>query len=175
MASGADRYVVLGIITGPHGIRGDVKLKSFTEDPEAIAQYGQLDTADGKRLEITSLKPAKAGFIARIKGIGDRNQAEALKGTELRLSRDRLPEPEEEEFYHADLVGLTATTSDGQTFGDVIAVHDFGAGDLLEIRLAGNGDTVLIPFKLATVPEIDIAVGRIVVMPPAADDIEELQ
>ncbi len=170
MATGSDRHVVLGVITGAHGIRGEVKLKSFTEDPQAIAGYGPLDTPSGAVLEITALKPVKNGFIARIKGIGDRNQAEALKGTELRIDRDRLPAPGAEEFYHADLIGLLAETAQGDSYGKVIAVHDFGAGDLLEIQLAGTSTTELVPFTRDTVPKIDIAAGTLVVVPPSEDE-----
>ena len=166
MASGSDRHVVLGIITSAHGIRGEVKLKSFTEDPAAITGYGPLATKSGATLEIASLKPSKNGFIARIKGVSDRNQAEALRGTELLVDRDRLPEPEEEEFYYADLIGLRAETTNGEYYGKVLAVHDFGAGDLLEIQLEDTSKTEYLAFKSETVPEIEIAKGRIVVVPP---------
>ncbi|NNE23467.1 MAG: ribosome maturation factor RimM [Rhizobiales bacterium] len=173
MASGSDRHVVLGIITSAHGICGEVKLKSFTEDPEAIAGYGPLATKAGGSLEIQSLKPSKNGFIARIKGVSDRNQAEALRGTELRVERDKLPEPGNEEFYYADLVGLNAETPDGQGYGKVTAVHDFGAGDLLEIQLTGTSKTELIAFTAETVPAIEIANGRIIVVPPVEDEEED--
>jgi len=173
MASGSDRHVVLGIITSAHGIRGEVKLKSFTEDPEAIVGYGPLETAAGGTLEISALKPSKNGFIARIKGVTDRNQAEALRGTELRVDRDKLPEPPEGEFYHADLVGLKAETSSGEPYGNVVAVHDFGAGDLVEIQLTGSSKTELIAFTAETVPAIEIANGRIIVVPPVEDEEED--
>ena len=173
MSIGNDRHVVLGIITSAHGIRGEVKLKSFTEDPGAIAGYGPLHTKTGGTLEIETLKPSKNGFIARIKGVKDRNQAEALRGTELRVDRDKLPEPGDEEFYYADLVGLAAETPDGKSYGKVIAVHDFGAGDLLEMQLTDTSKTELIAFSAATVPAIEIADGRIVVVPPVEDEEEE--
>lgn len=173
MASGSDHHVVLGIITSAHGIRGEVKLKSFTEDPGAIAGYGPLQTKTGGTLEIETLKPSKNGFIARIKGVTDRNQAEALRGTELRVDRSKLPEPDDEEFYYADLIGLNAETPDGQNYGKVIAVHDFGAGELLEIQLTGSNRTELIAFRAETVPAIEIANGRIVVVPPVEDEEED--
>ena len=173
MTSGSDHHVVLGIITSAHGIRGEVKLKSFTENPEAIASYGPLATKTGGTLEIEWLKPSKNGFIARIKGVSDRNQAEALRGTELRVDRKKLPEPDEEEFYYADLIGLRADTPDGDVYGKVIAVHDFGAGDLLEIQLDGSSKTELIAFTAEAVPPIEVANGRIVVAPPVADEEEQ--
>ena len=173
MASGSDRHVVLGIITSAHGIRGEVKLKSFTEDPEAIAGYGPLATKAGGILEIQSLKPSKNGFIARIKGVNDRNQAEALRGTELLVERDKLPEPDNEEFYYADLIGLNAETPDGESYGKVTAVHDFGAGDLLEIQLTGASRTEVIAFTTKTVPAIEIENGRIIIVPPAEDEEED--
>ncbi len=161
MVSRDRRRVVLGIITGAHGIRGEVRLKSFTEDPAAIAEYGPLRTSTGDRLEIKALRPVKNGFVAQIDGIVDRNQAEALKGIELFLERDKLPDTEDEEFYHADLIGLVAVTVTGEHVGKVIAVHDFGAGDLLEIDR--GGDSELIAFTAKVVPTVDIAGGRIVV------------
>ena len=166
MPAGDGGYVVLGVITGAHGIRGEVKLKSFTEDPEAIATYGPLQTSLGTVVEITALKPVKNGFVARLKGITDRNQAEALKGAELRLARAKLPLAEDGEFYHADLIGLTAETADGNDYGEIIAIHDFGAGDLLEVRLAETGKTELIPFTQTCVPVVDIETRKVVVVPP---------
>lgn len=171
MPSGS-RHVVLGAITGAHGIRGEVRLQSFTEQPEDIAAYGPLVTPAGEEIEIVSLKPARSGFIARLKSVDDRNRAEALKGTELRLDRDRLPKTDEDEFYHADLVGLRAELQSGELFGEVVAVHDFGAGDLLEIRRADGSDTVLMPFTATTVPVVEIGKGRIVVDPPGENDEE---
>jgi 16S rRNA processing protein RimM len=173
MAAPDRSFTVLGVITGAHGIRGEVKLKSFTGEPEAVGSYGPLETRDGRSFEITGLKPAKAGFVARIKGIGDRNQAEALKGTELGLPRHRLPEPEPEEFYHQDLIGLSAETADGEPYGEVVAVHDFGAGDLLEVRHEGVKATELIPFTKAAVPEVDLQARKVVVVPPKETEDED--
>ncbi len=161
MADAAKR-IVLAVVTGAHGIRGEVKLKSFAERLD----YGPLGRSDGgPPLEIRSLRPAKDGLIARFSGINDRNAAEALTGTELSVERDRLPEPEPDSFYLADLIGLTAERRDGTAVGEVIAVHNYGAGDVLEVRLA-DGDTVLFPFARETVPEIDITRRRLVISPP---------
>ena len=154
--------VVLAVVTGAHGIRGEVRLKSFAERLD----YGPLERSDrGPPLEILSLRAAKDGLIARVSGVTDRNAAEALKGVELSVARDRLPDPEPDEFYFADLIGLTAERPYGTPLGEVIAVHNYGAGDVLEVRLA-EGVTVLLPFTRETVPEIDTARRRLVIEPP---------
>ncbi len=158
--------IVLGRITGAHGIQGEVKLLSFTSDPEAIASYGPLDSSTGGTLTIRSLKPLKGAFRARLEGVEDRNAAEALKGVELSVSRDRLPEPDEDEVYHADLIGLAAYDTGGKLVGEVVAVVDFGAGELLELKLPDHKSTVLVPFNLETVPEINLDAGRLTIDPP---------
>ncbi len=162
------KRVVMGIITAAHGIRGEVKIKSFAEIPEDIAAYGPLLLDDGpEEVEILRLRPAKGQFIARLKGIEDRNAAERLKGRKLKLPRHRLPEPEEEDaFYYEDLVGLKALRPDGSDAGEVVAVHDFGAGDLLEIRPAGAHATYYLSFTKEMVPQVDIAAGHVVINPP---------
>jgi 16S rRNA processing protein RimM len=138
----------------------------------AIADYGPLQSEDDTRsLEITSLKPAGKTLLARFKSIGDRSAAEQIRNVALYVSRDRLPEPATEEFYHADLIGLRAQTKDGAAIGTVVAIHNFGAGDLLELQPAGRAASLMLPFTAATVPVIDIAGGRIVVTPP--DEIFE--
>ena len=163
----AANRVVLAVVTGAHGTRGEVRLKSFATSLEAIAGYGPLDRSDGgPPLEVLAVRPAKDGLIARFEGLSDRNAAEALKGVELSVARDRLPEPAEDEFYFADLVGLTARRPDGTALGEVVAVHNYGAGDVIEVRLADGGETVLLPFTRETVPEVDIAAGRLVIDPP---------
>ena len=155
------------MVTGAHGTRGEARLRSFATSLEAIADYGPLERSDGGApLEVVSLRPAKDGIVARFAGIGDRNAAEALKGVELSIARDRLPEPEAEEFYFADLIGLAACRADGTVLGEVTAVHNYGAGDVIEVRLADGGRTVLLPFTRDTVPEIDTAGRRMVVAPP---------
>ncbi|UUX48030.1 ribosome maturation factor RimM [Nisaea acidiphila] len=159
--------VTLGVIVGVHGVRGLVRVKSFTEDPDDIAAYGPLKDDAGKSYKLEVTGRAKGVLLVRIAGVGDRNAAEALKGTELLIDRDRLPEADEDEFYHADLIGLQADQVAGGTLGTVAAVQNFGAGDLLEIRLPDSRKTVLVPFDESTVPEIDLEGGRLLVDPPA--------
>jgi 16S rRNA processing protein RimM len=157
--------VLVAEIGAAHGLRGEVKLRSFTEDPMAVQGYGVLEGEDGRTFTIESLKPAKGHVIARLAGVSDRTGAEALRGVKLYVPRERLPAPEDETFYYADLIGLAAVTGDGRTLGKVVAVHNFGAGDLIEVE-AGSG-TVMLPFTAAVVPEVDLAAGRLVVDPPA--------
>ncbi|WP_119272157.1 ribosome maturation factor RimM [Taklimakanibacter deserti] len=166
MASPDDK-VLAGVITGAHGIKGEVKLKSFTADPKAIAAYGALLASTGERFEIQRLKAQKDGFIATLKGVGDRNRAETLKGVELFVQRRQLPAPEADEVYIHDLIGVTVMDMGGEKFGTVVAVPNFGAGDLIEIRRDGAEETVLVPFAQDYVPEIDLAKGRIVIDLPA--------
>jgi 16S rRNA processing protein RimM len=159
--------VLIAQIGAAHGVRGEVRLKAFTEDPMSVARYGALETEDGqRRFEIEAARPAKDVLVVRLKGVADRNAAEALTNTRLYVSRDKLPAPADDEFYIADLVGLAAQTPDGATFGTVKAVHNFGAGDVLEIEPAAGGNTLLLPFSEATVPAVDIAAKTIVVAPP---------
>jgi 16S rRNA processing protein RimM len=161
--------VAVGRFGAAHGIKGEVRLKSYTEDPLAIAGYGPLGTRDGRAFEILSARPAAGTspdmLIARVKGVSTREAAEALNNLELSVPRDRLPAADADEFYHADLIGLDATTVAGEAFGTVIAVRNFGAGDLLEIA-PPRGETILIPFTRAAVPDVDITAGRLVVDPP---------
>jgi len=167
MVADTAKRVVLAVVTGAHGTRGEVRLKSFTTDPAAIARYGPLERSDGGApLKIAAVRPAKDGLIARFAGVDDRNGADALKGIELSVARDRLSEPGADEFYLADLIGLTAERPDGVTLGEVVAIHNYGAGDVIELRLAGSAQTILVPFTRAAVPEIDPATGRLVVDPP---------
>jgi 16S rRNA processing protein RimM len=153
-------------IGGAHGLRGEVKLKSFTADPMAVKDYGPLTTEDGSAsFEIDMLRAAKGHLVARFRGIDDRNAAERLANLRLFVPRERLPPPAADEYYHADLIGLCAVTADGTEIGTVAAVHDFGAGDILEVRPQAGGTTIMVPFTAAFVPSVDIAGGRIVVMP----------
>jgi 16S rRNA processing protein RimM len=156
-------------IGAAHGVRGEVKLWSFTEDPAAVAHYGPLETQDGTRcFEIEALRAAKDHFVARIAGVNDRDAAEKLRNIELYIPRARLPKIEEADtFYHADLVGLDAVAPDGTRVGTVHALHNFGAGDIIEIAPAGGGDPLMLPFNETTVPKIDVAARQIVVVPPA--------
>ena len=162
----ADRICVARI-GAAHGLRGEVRLNSFTADPVAVTQYGALMTEDGTRaFEIESYRPGKGFLVVRFKGISDRTTAEQLTNLDLYVPRDRLPAPAPDEFYHADLIGICAVGEDGNQIGTVVAIHDFGAGDLLEIRPQAGGPSVMLPFTEAVVPWIDIAGGRIVVVPP---------
>jgi 16S rRNA processing protein RimM len=156
--------VCLGQIGAAHGLRGEVRLRSFTADPAAIATYGPLETEDGRAFAIESLRPVKDHFVATLSGIADRDAAARLANTKLYVPRERLPKPAEpDEFYHADLIGLAVVDRAGQSFGTVIAVHNFGAGDLIEVRPDAGGKTELLPFDAATVPQVDLAAGRLVV------------
>ena len=158
--------VCIAQIGAAHGVRGEVRLRAFTEDPLSVRRYGPLETEDGRRFEIEAVRPAKDMLVARLKGISDREAAERLTNLRLYVARDRLPRPADGEFYHADLIGLAATTADGAPFGTVKAVHNFGAGDLLEIEPAAGGATVMLPFNETAVPVVDVAAGRVVIEPP---------
>ena len=159
--------VCIAQIGAAHGVRGEVRLKAFTQDPLGVTRYGALESEDGtRRFEIESVRPAKDMLVARLKGVTDRDAAEALKNLRLYVARERLPKPEADEFYYADLIGLTAQKQNGETVGIVKAVHNFGAGDLLEIEPA-SGATIMLPFNEATVPVVDIAAKTIVIEPPA--------
>ena len=175
MTDPSSNRILLGRIMAAHGIRGEMIVASFAARPEDIAAYGPLsDGAGGRRFALTVVRVGAKGVVARIAGVGDRNAAEALRGTELWVERDRLPAPAAGEYYHADLIGLDAVARDGTPIGRIVAVENFGAGDLLEIRLAGTGRSELVPFTDAFVPSVDIAARRIeVVMPEAAPDDPE--
>jgi 16S rRNA processing protein RimM len=161
--------VIVAKIGAAHGVRGEVKLWTFTQEPMAVTQYGPLETEDGKRrFEIEAVRAAGNHLVARLKGIGDRDAAQALTNTELYVRRDRLPTIDEDDtYYHSDLVGLDAIGEDGAQIGTVHAVHDFGAGSVLEITPLGSGDTLMLPFTETTVPKVDLAAKQIVIVPPA--------
>jgi 16S rRNA processing protein RimM len=164
----ADR-VCVAQIGAPHGVRGEVRLWTFTADPMAVTRYGPLETEDGKRaFEIGKVRPAKGHLVARLQGVEDRDAAERLTNIKLFVSRERLPPPEDDEFYHADLIGLRVEDEGGNQIGVVSAVHNFGAGDILEIQ-PPEGGTMLLPFTEAAVPEVDIKGGRLVVVPPEVE------
>lgn len=171
MAEVKPRRVLLGRIAGAHGIRGEVLIKTFTEAPENIGAYGALSDESGARtFKVESARATPKGVVARLQGVADRNDAEALKGVALYIDRERLPAAAADEFYHADLVGLEAVDGDGKVIGKVVAVRNFGAGDLLELRLAGSSRTELLPFTDATVPEIDVTAGRLILVQPVSED-----
>lgn len=159
--------VCVARIGAAHGVRGEVRLWPFTADPMALADYAPLETADGARaFDIASLRAARDHLVARLSGITTREAAELLNGLELYVPRSRLPAPAAGEFYHADLIGLAAVAADGAALGRVIAVHNFGAGDIIEIAPPTGGATLLLPFSDAVVPTVDLAGGRIVVNLP---------
>jgi 16S rRNA processing protein RimM len=156
-----------------HGVRGEIALRSFTEQPADFSRYGPLSSKDGAHVfDITGMRAVKDHFLVRVAGIDDRSAAETLRNVELYVTRDRLPPPTDDEFYHADLIGLAAATLDGAALGTVSAIYNFGAGDVIEIRPAA-GDTLLVPFTRQAVPTIDFTAGRLVVDPPATDDGQE--
>lgn len=153
-------------IGAAHGVRGEVKLWTFTEDPLAVKRYGPLVTKDGARqFEVTHAREAKGHLVAALKGVATREDAERLNGVELYIGREKLPATEEDEYYHTDLIGLAAVTLAGEPLGRVIAIHNFGAGDIIEIA-PPQGATMLLPFTNAVVPSVDLAGGRVVIELP---------
>ena len=158
--------VCIARIGAAHGVRGAVKLWTFTEDPFAVKRYGPLSTKDGTRqFEIASAREAKGHLVTQLKGITTRDEAERLNGIELYVPREKLPATDEDEYYHADLIGLAAVTTADEPLGRVIAIHNFGAGDILEIA-PHSGATMLLPFTNAVVPTVDIAGGRVLIELP---------
>ena len=165
--------VCVARIGAAHGVRGAVKLWTFTEDPLAVKDYGPLMTKDGTRqFEVTHVREAKDHLVATLKGVTTRDDAERLNGIELYVPRDRLPETDDGEYYHTDLIGLAAVTTSEQPLGKVIAIHNFGAGDIIEIAPA-KGATMLLPFTNAVVPTVDLAAGRVVIELPQEIEGEE--
>jgi 16S rRNA processing protein RimM len=165
VASAAKRICV-GIITAAHGVRGAVKVKSFTAEPKDVARYGPLEDERGERwFSLHLMRSAKGAVVCRVDGVMDRDRAEGLRGLRLYLPRAALPPTADEEYYHADLIGLKAALVDGTALGRVSAIHDFGAGDTLEIKRP-TGPPAMVPFTRAIVPIVDLAAGRLVVDPP---------
>ena len=158
--------MLLGEIGAAQGLKGEVRIRSYTEERGGITAYGPLQDETGRKIEIESLRAMPKALIARIKGVTTREAAEALAHTKLYVPRAMLPERGEEEWYHADLVGLAAVGRDGAPLGKVVAIQNFGAGDLLEVKPIGGGATVLVPFTRDTVPEIDVEGGRLTLVPP---------
>ncbi len=162
--------ISLATVIGPHGLKGEVRLKLFTDSVDKLSAYGPLRTPDGQALRIQSARDSKAGeAIAAFAEIADRDAAESLRGKDLMISREALPETDSNEYYHTDLVGLRADDSESRTIGRVRAIHNFGAGDVVEIERP-DGDSVLLAFTRENVPLIDLSGGRIVVAVP--EDIE---
>jgi len=165
-----ESLICVGAIAGSYGVKGEVRVKSFCAQPEAIAAYSPLCTEDGARnftLRIT--RPVTGGFGARLSGVSTKEEADALKGTSLYAPRDQLPNLPDDEFYHADLIGLEARDTGGAELGRITAVHNHGAGDLLEITGPGAKGTLLVPFTRLAVPTVDLTAGRVVVDPPPED------
>lgn len=161
-----DTLVLLGVIGAAHGIKGEVRIKTFTGDPLAIADYGPLSDDKGRRFEIAELRPTREVVVARLKGITSREAAESLNGVQLFVARDKIPAPEDEdEFLQADLIDCAVVGPDGKTLGRVATVANYGAGDLLDIATP-DGRSVLMPFTKAFVPHIDVAGRRIDAVPP---------
>ena len=158
--------VLVGVIVGAHGIKGEVKLKSFTSEPMSIGRYGPLQSSTGQKFELTKLKAAKDDFIASLKCVNSRNEAEALKGVELFVSRQKLPKLKNYETYAHDLMGLDVVLENGSVLGKLVGMPNYGAGDLLEVAVDGNSETVLIPFTNAFVPQEDFSTGKITVNLP---------
>src|SRR6201995_4986309 len=163
-------HICVARIGAAHGVRGAVKLWTFTEDPFAVTRYGPLSTKDGARsFEVAHAREGKGHLVATLKGVTTRNEAERLNGLELYVAREKLPATDDDEYYHTDLIGLAAVTETDEPLGKVIAIHNFGAGDIIEIA-PPKGATMLLPFTNAVVPTVDIAGGRVVIELPA--DIE---
>ncbi|HLH11755.1 MAG TPA: ribosome maturation factor RimM [Methylovirgula sp.] len=160
--------VLVGRIGAAHGVKGEVRLSSFTEDPKAIGAYRPLTDAEGARqFEILSLRRLRDGlFVVRFSGVNSRGEAEALNNTELYVPRETLPPPGEEEFYHTDLIGLAVRDCAGVALGRIVNVLNFGGGDILEIAPVQHGETLLVPFTKEVVPIVDLAAGEIIVNPP---------
>ena len=159
--------VCVGAITGSFGVRGEARIKSFCAEPTAVGDYGPLSSEDGSRsFTLTITRPVKGGFAVRLSGVKTKEEADALKGVRLYAPREALPALPDDEFYHADLIGLAAVDTGGADLGKVSAVLNHGAGDLLELRRPGGKGSVLVPFTLEIVPTVDLSAGRIVIDPP---------
>jgi 16S rRNA processing protein RimM len=159
--------VCVGALAGSYGVRGELRVKSFCADAEDIEKYSPLSDESGKRrFHLALIRPIKNGFVARISEVATKEEADALKGVQLFAARDQLPSLPDDEYYHADLIGLAVLDTGGAILGTVKAVQDHGAGDLLEVQRPGSAETVLLPFTLAAVPMVDLAAGRIIADPP---------
>ncbi len=160
--------VCVAKIGAAHGLRGEVRLQVFTQDPDAVIDYGELESEDGTRkFRVSSLRPAKGHFVAKFEGVNDRNASEALTNIQLFVSREKLPKIEEAEtFYYSDLIGLGVEDASGKSFGVVVAVRNYGAGDMLEVSAKPNAAGTLVPFIDQFVPEVDLKNRRVVIDPP---------
>ncbi len=171
---GRSGRILLGRIAGAHGIRGEVLVRSYADAPEGIGAYGPLAAPSlGRSIALRVIRVTAKGVIARVAGVTDRNGAEALSGTDLYVDRAQLPAAGEDEFYHADLIGLAAVAPDGTAIGRVVGIHNFGAGELIEVELAASRRTEHIPFTDRFVPEVDVTAGRVVVVLPEPSESDE--
>ncbi len=163
--------ICVGAISGAFGVTGEVRLKSFCSEPAAIADYGPLFTKDGSHSYTIKLtRPVAGGLGARLSGVTTKDQADALRGTELYVDRARLPKLPDDEYYYSDLTGLLVLDTGGVEVGRVIAVHNHGAGDILEIGGPGFKQALMLPFTMAAVPTVDLAAGRVIVDLPEGLD-----
>lgn len=171
--SKAAQKICVAKIGAAHGVRGEVRLWPFTEDPMAVINYGPLTTKDGARqFEVARARAAKDHLVALLKGVADRDAAERLNGIELYIARDALPATDEGEYYHADLIGLAAIDPQGASIGTVTAIHNFGAGDIIEIA-PNSGPSLMLPFTNAVVPTVDLAAGHVVIELPGEIEGED--
>lgn len=169
------RDVLLAAIVGAQGLKGEVRAKLYTAGPEALPHYRVLHTKEGRKLEIRTYRNVKPGeAVIAFQGITDRNEAETLKGAQLFVSRDTLPQPADEEFYHTDLIGLEARDGDGRVIGKIAAIHNFGASDVIEL-IRSDGDSVHLAFTRETVPTIDVANGYVVVAVPEDEEPDHVE
>jgi 16S rRNA processing protein RimM len=166
------KLILVGRVAGGFGVRGEVRVTAYTQDPLALLRYKALKREDGSPgLTLQSARAVKGAIIARAKEVATKEAADALRGLRLYVSREALPATEDEdEFYQADLIGLEAVTPDGVTLGRVKAIHDFGAGDILELDPGGGKPTSLLPFTREAVPTVDVAAGRLVAIPPPVQE-----
>lgn len=167
--------ICVGVVSGVRGVRGEVRIKPFTEHPESLTAYGELQFENGTAADITVVGAVKGDVLATFAGVRDRTAAEALKGTKLYMNRASLPDPEDDEFYYHQLIGLAVEIAEGERIGEVIAVQDYGAGDLIDVKLTGRPHSVLIPFTQDCVPVVNVASGFLRVSPPPGllDDDDE--
>ncbi len=164
--------VLVGVFGAPHGVRGEIRLKSYTQDPMSIADYGTLRDPTGREFTLTAARLLKDDLlVVRVKGVADRDAAQKLTNAKLYISREKLPAPDEDEFYCRDLIGLRAETRDGVLLGTIVAVPNYGAGDILEVAPPA-GETLLFPFTRAVAPEVDFAGGRVIIEPPVEIEAE---
>jgi 16S rRNA processing protein RimM len=172
LESGMNDEVLVGVFGAPHGVRGEIRLKSYMAEPASIAAFGPLHDSAGREFLLTASRPLKDDLlVVRVKGVTERDAAQKLTHVQLYISREKLPPPEEDEFYCRDLIGLRAETSDGVGLGTIVAVPNYGAGDILEVAPPA-GETLLFPFTRAVVPHIDLAGGRVIVEPPQEIDAD---